>query len=106
MTLTIVAGLVIVFLIFLGLFVTIDLAVLPGRIARKRGHPQADAVSVAGIVGLFTVLVWPVALAWAYYRPSDGGQPPAGQEGELEARIALLEAQLGRADAGCGEPTT
>jgi hypothetical protein len=104
--LTIVAGLVIVFLIFLGLFVTIDLAVMPGRIARERGHPQADSVRIAGIVGLFTVLLWPVALAWAYYRPSDGGQPLAGQVGDLEARIALLEAQLGQAEASRGEPTT
>ena len=40
---------------------------LPGYIARRRGHPHADAVSVAGWVTLiFGFALWPVALIWAY----------------------------------------
>jgi len=40
---------------------------LPGYIARARGHPHADAVSVAGWVTLiFGFALWPVALIWAY----------------------------------------
>lgn len=73
MTLMIAAGVVIVFLIFLALFVLTDLAVLPGRIARKRGHPQANAVQAAGIIGLITGVLWPFAFVWAYLEyPSDG----------------------------------
>lgn len=74
MTLMIVAGVVIVFLIFLVLFVLTDLAVLPGRIAHTRGHPQADAVQAAGIIGLITGFLWPFAFVWAYIEYPQGGQ--------------------------------
>lgn len=40
---------------------------LPGHIARTRGHPWAEAVTVAGWVTLFLGFVlWPVVLIWAY----------------------------------------
>jgi hypothetical protein len=40
---------------------------LPGQIARSRGHPWAQAVTVAGWVTLFFGFVlWPIALIWAY----------------------------------------
>jgi hypothetical protein len=40
---------------------------LPGHIARSRGHPQAQAVTVAGWITLiFGFALWPVALIWAY----------------------------------------
>jgi len=40
---------------------------LPGHIAHERGHPWAQAVTVAGWVTLFLGFVlWPVALIWAY----------------------------------------
>ena len=38
---------------------------LPGAIARKRNHPQADAMSVCGWMGSVTVVFWPVAMVWA-----------------------------------------
>ena len=45
------------------------LGYLPGRIARDRNHPQADAVSVCGWVGVLTLgLLLPVAYVWAYWR--------------------------------------
>lgn len=46
------------------------LGLAPGRIARKRGHPNADAVSICGVIGL---IVWPclvVAWVWAYMAPT------------------------------------
>lgn len=44
---------------------------LPGKIARKRGHPQVDAISVCGWLGLVTLgILWSVALIWAYTRPT------------------------------------
>lgn len=76
MGLMIAAAVVIVFLVFLFFFVLLDLAVLPGKIARQRGHPQADAVKMAGILGILTFVLWPLALVWAYHRP------PTGQAGK------------------------
>jgi hypothetical protein len=46
------------------------LAGLPGKIARARGHAQADAVNVAGWLSLLTFFTtWPFVLVWAYFRP-------------------------------------
>jgi len=40
---------------------------LPGHIARSRGHPHAQAVSVAGWITLICgFALWPVAFVWAY----------------------------------------
>ena len=40
---------------------------LPGSIAKRRGHPWAQAVQVAGWVTLlFGFVLWPIALIWAY----------------------------------------
>ncbi|KAA5542691.1 DUF3302 domain-containing protein [Roseiconus nitratireducens] len=49
------------------------LGYLPGRIARKRSHPQADAVAACGWIGLLTGgLLLPVAYVWAFLEvPAD-----------------------------------
>ncbi len=53
-----------------GLVGAVFLASLPGKIAAERGHPQADAIRVAGWLGLLTMgLLFPIALIWAYTRP-------------------------------------
>ena len=40
---------------------------MPGQVARRRHHPWADAVSVAGWITLiFGFVLWPLALIWAY----------------------------------------
>jgi hypothetical protein len=40
---------------------------LPGHIARRRGHPWPEAVTVAGWITLiFGFALWPVALIWAF----------------------------------------
>ena len=45
------------------------LGALPGRIARNRRHPQADAIAVGGWLGLlFGGVLWPVMMIWAYSR--------------------------------------
>lgn len=55
-----------------GLVGAVFLASLPGKIAGDRGHPQADAIRVAGWLGLLTMgLFFPLALIWAYTRPPD-----------------------------------
>jgi hypothetical protein len=48
------------------------MGMLPGKIARKRNHPQAEAISVAGWLGLLMTMgiLWAFAVVWAYTRPA------------------------------------
>ncbi len=40
---------------------------MPGHIARSRAHPQAEAITVCGWLGMFTFgILWIVAIVWAY----------------------------------------
>jgi Kef-type K+ transport system membrane component KefB len=61
------AWIVLIVLVASTVAVLVFLAMLPGMIATKRGHPWAQAVTVAGWVTLFLgFALWPVALIWAY----------------------------------------
>lgn len=66
-------------LLILGIVMVAGLVVIgmmPGRIARERHHPQADAISVCGWWGLVTLgILLPLAYIWAYTRVD-----PASQE--------------------------
>lgn len=43
----------------------------PGKIARDRNHPQADAISVCGWLGALTMgVLAPLAFIWAYTNPN------------------------------------
>jgi uncharacterized BrkB/YihY/UPF0761 family membrane protein len=61
------AWIVLIVLVASTVFVIVFMAMLPGMIAKKRNHPWAMAVQVAGWVTLFFgFLLWPVAVIWAY----------------------------------------
>jgi len=61
------AWIVLIVLLASTVFVIVFMAMLPGIIAKKRNHPYATAVQVAGWVTLFFgFLLWPVAVIWAY----------------------------------------
>jgi hypothetical protein len=61
------AWVVLLVLIALALAVFVALGMLPGHIARQRGHPWAEAVAVGGWVTLILGFVlWPLVLIWAY----------------------------------------
>lgn len=61
------AWIVLIVLLASTVFVVVFMAMLPGMIAKKRNHPWAQAVTVAGWVTLFFGFVlWPVAVIWAY----------------------------------------
>ena len=48
------------------------LGMMPGKIARQRNHPQAEAITVCGWWGVITMgLLLPVAWVWAYTNPTD-----------------------------------
>jgi Kef-type K+ transport system membrane component KefB len=58
---------VLIILLVSTVAVVVFLAMLPGMIAKKRNHPWAQAVTVAGWVTLFLgFALWPVVLIWAY----------------------------------------
>jgi uncharacterized protein with PQ loop repeat len=61
------AWIVLLILVASGLAMFFISGYLPGHIAKSRGHPWAQAVTVAGWVTLiFGFVLWPVVLIWAY----------------------------------------
>ena len=47
--------------------IVVALGMMPGRIARRRGHPWAEAVAVGSWATLiFGFVFWPLVLIWAY----------------------------------------
>ena len=89
-----------------GLYVAFRLGALPGQIARQRGHPQADAINVAGWVGLLTLgLLWPLALIWAFTRPQAASEAEPDLRREVQSlskRVQGLEEQGQRREEGTG----
>ncbi len=89
-----------------GLYAAFRLGALPGQLARQRGHPQADAINVAGWVGLFTLgLFWPLALIWAFTRPQAASEAKPELRREVQRRservhvlrrVGLAQELLGR----------
>jgi len=58
---------VLVTLLLSGTAIIIMIGMAPGYIAKKRNHPWAGAVEVAGWVTLICGFVfWPISLIWAY----------------------------------------
>jgi uncharacterized BrkB/YihY/UPF0761 family membrane protein len=63
-----------------GLAILLILGIAPGYVARRRGHPWAQAVSVAGWITLvFGLVFWPLAFIWAYVDVPTRS-PPLGPE--------------------------
>jgi hypothetical protein len=61
------------------LFIVVTLGGLPGKIATKRGHPQAKAIAAAGWISLVTVFtLWPIAFIWAFIQPNSRGPKSEG----------------------------
>jgi hypothetical protein len=104
------AFIVMAVLLGVAIWAAVVLGGLPGRIADQRGHPQADAIRVAGWFGLVMLgLLWPIALIWAYTRiPSGGGAELRESVDRLAERVAQLEATSShprsRADEGESSP--
>lgn len=65
--LDIAAWAVLIIVIIAGIAIALTLAALPGKIARRRNHPCAEAVTVAGWVTFFLgFALWPIVLIWSY----------------------------------------
>ncbi len=61
------AWFVLLVIILSVVFVFVSLAQLPGKLARARSHPHADAVDMAGWLGILLTLgvIWVLAMVWA-----------------------------------------
>ncbi len=71
----------------------VALGVLPGKIARQRDHPQADAITAAGWMGVASLgILGPLAFIWAFHRAgtNDGSQTLR----EAQALEQLVSASL------------
>ena len=65
------ALIVLLVLIACGLAAWALLGMYPGKIARQRNHPQAEAINVCGWWGALTMgLLTPFAFIWAYTNSS------------------------------------
>jgi hypothetical protein len=97
MVLDIFALVVIAVLISVVIWLVVLLGNLPGEIARKRNHPQAEAITALGWIGLITMgISWFVAMVWAYYKQG-------AADSDLQQRVEDLENRLRRLQAGGGE---
>ena len=92
----------VVMLLLLGvvIWLVVLLGNMPGEIARKRNHPQAQAITALGWIGVITMGIgWFIAIVWAYYKP----ESPDAADFDLQQRVKDLETQLQQVQAGGGE---
>ena len=79
-------------LLFSAVAIWVVLAMLPGKIAARRNHPQTDAITVGGWVGaIFGGVFWPIFFVWAFVKPSAS----AAELHALRERVASVEAGQG-----------
>lgn len=96
-------GLILVCVIVIVLFI-IFVHTMPGKIARKRGNPQAKAIEILSLLGLLIFPLWMAALVWAYVRPfavpvtvvdkpaegeSGAEAPPSGADQVVEPKVEV-----------------
>lgn len=61
-------GLILTCIIVIVLFI-VFVHTMPGKIARKRGNPQEEAIEILSLLGLLIFPLWMAALVWAYLKP-------------------------------------
>ena len=61
-------GLILTCIIVIILFI-VFVHTMPGKIARKRGNPQEEAIEILSLLGLLIFPLWMAALVWAYLKP-------------------------------------
>ena len=91
------ALIVLVILLLAAVAIWVVLAMLPGKIAKSRNHPQAEAINIGGWLGaLFAGVLWPIFLVWAYTKPIRVTQEEeiSSETEKLRKHIDTLEAKL------------
>ena len=86
--------------IFYGIIAIHD---IPYEIAKKRNHPQQDALHIAGWVSLFTLhAIWPFLWIWATLYREDRGwgfQSLEKREDALESEVESLKLRIDTLEA-------
>jgi len=81
-----------------ALFLILIVAAIPGVLAKKRHSPWAEAINVAGWVGVLLPPIWMLALIAAFVRPQvgEGAQIAVSQDEttELAAAIANISERV------------
>ena len=96
MVLDIFALVVIALLIAVIIWLVVLLGNMPGEIARKRNHPQAEAISALGWIGLITLGIgWFVAIVWAYYKQDAVDSDLQNRLKDLEDKVRNLRTEGG-----------
>jgi len=96
MVLDIFALVVIALLIGVVIWLVVLLGNMPGEIARKRNHPQAEAISALGWIGLITMGIgWFVAIVWAYYKQDASDPDLVKRLEDLESMVTDLQTKGG-----------
>ena len=96
MFLDIFALVVIAILLAVVIWLVVLLGNMPGDIARKRQHPQAEAISALGWIGIITMgLGWFIAIVWAYYKPSLADEDLNKRIEDLESKLEALQTEGG-----------
>ncbi|MFC1680288.1 DUF3302 domain-containing protein [Pseudomonadota bacterium] len=82
---------------------------IPYEMAKKRNHPQQDAIHVAGWVSLLTLhVIWPFLWIWATLYREDrgwgfaGGVESAEQASTLQDRVDALAQRIEALEQGKG----
>jgi hypothetical protein len=96
---TIIAWIVLAVLFLVFVAAIVYLGSLPGNIAKKRNHPQADAINAASWIGLALLgSGWPIAFVWAFLK-----RGPAGSDiNDLPQPDVLEQGDPTDVDAGDG----
>ena len=93
------ALIVMAILLAVVIWLVVLLGSMPGNIAKKRGHPQTEAIQVLGWIGIITLgISWFIAIVWAYTNPGDNSPTDLA----LDARIKALESQFEELQSGEG----
>ena len=68
---------------------------IPASIARKRNHPQADAIEAAGWVSLFMLhALWPFLWIWAMTYKPDEGDKKEEKINQIESHLEELQERM------------
>ncbi|GAW86790.1 hypothetical protein bplSymb_SCF04001P003 [Bathymodiolus platifrons methanotrophic gill symbiont] len=65
---------------------------MPGKIARSRNHPQAEAIEITSLLGLLVFPLWIAALIWAYIKQAQPVLPPQNYPGNTDKENFILAA--------------
>jgi hypothetical protein len=78
------AWFVLVLLAIIAIGVLLFIGNFPGSVAKKRNHPNAEAIAMGSWAALlFGVVLWPLVLMWAYSPNLFAGTGGADKEGEV-----------------------